>query len=66
MVEDSIPKALLKETKDIGKKNGQVLHVMEEEGEMFPSPPLQPTDHILGPPHSCPIRRQTFYGLEQY
>ena len=36
--------------KDIGKKkNGQVLQVMEEEGGMFPSPPLQPIDHIQGP-----------------
>ena len=50
MVEDSIPKALWKEMRDMGKKkNGHVLQVMEEGGEMFPSPPLQPTDHIQGP-----------------
>ena len=50
MVEDSIPMALWKEMRDIGKKkNGQVLQVMEEEGEIFPSPPLLPTDHIQGP-----------------
>ena len=36
--------------KDIGKKrNGQFLQVIKEEGGIFPSLPLQPTDHIQGP-----------------
>ena len=49
MVEDSIPKVLWKEMKDIDKKrNGQFLQVMEEKGGIFPSLPLQPTDHIPG------------------
>ena len=50
MVEDSIPKALWNEMKGIGRKrNGQVLQVMGEKGEIFPSPPLQLMDHIKGP-----------------
>ena len=50
MVEDSIPKALWKEMRDIGRKrNGQVLQVMGERGEIFPSPSPQLADHINGP-----------------
>ena len=50
MGEDSIPKALWKEMRDIGRKrNGQVLQVMGERGQIFPSPPPQLADHIKGP-----------------
>ena len=50
MGEDSIPKVLWKEIRDIGRKrNGQVLQVMRERGEIFPSPPPQLADHIKGP-----------------
>ena len=61
MVEDSIPKAFWKEMRDIGKKrNGQVLQVMEEKGEIFPSPPPQPTDYIQGPPTPAPSEERLF------
>ena len=47
--EDSIPKALSKEIREIGrKKNGQVLQVMGEKEEIFPSPLLQLKDHTKG------------------
>ena len=47
---DSIPKALWKEIRDIGRKrNGQVLQVMGEKKEIFLPPPLQLVDHIKGP-----------------
>ena len=61
MVEDSIPKALWKEMRDIGRKrNGQVLQVMGERGEIFPSPPPQLMDHIKGPLPLLPHLRMDF------
>ena len=49
MEEDSIPKALWNEMRDIGRKrNGQVLQAMGEKEEIFPSPPPQLVDHIKG------------------
>ena len=47
MGEDSIPKVFWKEMRVIGmKRNGQVLQVMGERGEIFPSPPPQLAGHI--------------------
>ena len=61
MVEDSIPKALWKEMKGIGRnRNGQALQVMGEKGEIFPSPPLQLMDHIRGPLPLLPHLRIDF------
>ena len=61
MGEDSIPKALWKEMRDIGRKrNGQVLQVMGEWGEIFPSPPPQLVDHIKGPLPLLPHLRIDF------
>ena len=51
----------LKEMRDIGRKrNGQVLQVMGEKGEIFPSPPLQLIDHIKGPLPLLPHLRIDF------
>ena len=51
MAEDSIPKALWKEMKDIGKQRiGQILQVREEGEVMLPSPPLQHTINSQEPP----------------
>ena len=61
MVKDSISKALWKEMRDIGRKrNGQVLQVMGERGEIFLSPPPQLTDHIKGPLPLLPHLRIDF------
>ena len=61
MEEDSIPKALWKEMRDIGRKrNGQVLQVMGERAEIFPSPPPQLADHIKGPLPLLPHLRIDF------
>ena len=61
MVEDSIPKALWKEMRDIGRKrNGQVLQVMGERGEIFLSPPPQLANHIKGPLPLLPYPRIDF------
>ena len=60
MEEDSIPKVLWKEMRDIGRKrNGQVLQVMGG-GEIFPSPPPQLVDHIKGPLPLLPHLRIDF------
>ena len=49
MEEDSIPKALWNEMREIGGKgNGQVLQVMGEKEEMFLSPPPQLKEHTKG------------------
>ena len=56
MEEDSIPKALWKEMRDKGRKrNGQVLQVMGDRGEIFPSPPCSLWITPKDPSHSCPI-----------
>ena len=61
MGEDSILKVLWKEMRDIGRKrNGQVLQVMGEMGEIFPSLPLQLMDHIKGPLPLLPHLRIDF------
>ena len=50
MEEDSIPRPFWKEIKEIGRKrNGQVLQVMEEEGETSLFLPLQYKSHNKGP-----------------
>ena len=50
MEEDSIPRPLWKEIREIGRKrNGQVLPVMEEEGETSLFLPLQYKSHNKGP-----------------
>ena len=49
MEEDSIPKPLWKEIREIGRKrNHQVLQVMGEKEEIFLFPPLQFKNHIKG------------------
>ena len=49
MEEDSIPKALWNEMREIGmKRNGQVLQVMGQKEEIFPSPLLQFKEHTKG------------------
>ena len=61
MEEDSIPKALWKEMRDIGRKrNGQVLQVMGEKEEIFLFPPLQFKNHIKGPHPLLPHLRIDF------
>ena len=61
MEEDSIPKALWKGMRDIGRKrNGQVPQVIGERGEIFPSPPPQLVDYTKGPLPLLPHPRIDF------
>ena len=47
--EDSVPRVLWKEIREIGRRNGQVLQVMEEEEEMSLFLPLQYKNYNKGP-----------------
>ena len=61
MGEDSIPKALWKEMRNIGRRrNGQILKVIGERGEIFPSPPPPIVYHIKGPLPLLPNPRIDF------